>query len=142
MAPNIGERTLSEFLQHSGRLLPEIERGDLVLRRRDGDDVVISTKRHHDAVHIALALLLRLASRGKAADALPWFRFLSKHDQEACLKEIFEATQGGLSTGELTVLDEVLTAWEATALANWDDRRRQLAGIEETDEPLPLPRPA
>src|SRR5712691_8882939 len=142
MATTTSERTLSEFLQHSGRLLPEIEQRDLILRRRNGEDVVVSSKRHRDALQTTLALLLRVASGGNVADAIPWFGFLSNHDQESCLKEIFEATNGGLSTGQLSVLGDVLSAWQATALANWDDRQRQLSGIEDVDEPLPLSRPA
>ena len=136
------EKTLSEFLQHSGRLLPEIEQRDLILRRRDGEDVVISSKRHRDALQTTVSLLLRLASGGNVADAVPWFGFLSMHDQASCLKEVFEATNGGLETGRLSVLGDVLSAWHATALANWDDRQRQLSGIEDVDKPLPLPRPA
>jgi len=133
--------TLSEFLQHSGRLLPEIDKRDLVLRRRGGDDVVITSKRHRDALRTTLSVLLRLASGGTVADAIPWFEFLSAHDQTICLREIFEATSGGLETGQLNVVSDVLYAWHATALANWDDRRRQLSGIEDIDGPLPLPHP-
>lgn len=141
MAATTSDRTLSEFLQHSGRLLPEIEQRDLVLRRRDGEDLIISSKRHRDALQTTLALLLRVASGGRAADAISWLGFLSASDQEACQKEIFEATKGGLSTGQLNVLGDVLAAWQATALANWDDRQRQLSGTEDVDEPLPLSRP-
>ncbi|MGH2364107.1 MAG: hypothetical protein ACRDHX_05575 [Chloroflexota bacterium] len=142
MAATTTEKTLSEFLQHSGRLLPGIEQRDLILRRRDGDDVVISSKRYWDALRTTLSLLLRLASGGNVADAIPWFGFLSKPDQTACLREVFEATNGGLETGQLGVLGDVLYAWQATALANWDDRQRQLAGVDGVDDPRSLPRPA
>src|SRR5262249_43528798 len=50
----IGECTLSEFLQHSGRVLAALAEGGLVLRRRDGEDLVVMTRGQHAALNTVL----------------------------------------------------------------------------------------
>ena len=70
--PAVG-RTLSEFLQHSGRMLVEIEQGEIELRRRGGEDLVLMTASHREALHL-LARSFLVASRDAEAAGvvLPW----------------------------------------------------------------------
>jgi len=44
----VGERTLSEFLQHSGQVLPDLAEGEVLLHRRDGEDLILMTRRQSE----------------------------------------------------------------------------------------------
>jgi hypothetical protein len=137
------ERTLSEFLQHSGRILPELAVGQVVLRRRDGEDLVVMTRGQYEALATVLRVLAGPSDGDTdvAASVLPWLAFLSPTDRGACLDELGQVAAAAVSTGQLGRLHDVLYEWEATALAAWDAaRQRDRAGYAE-DAPVPLPRP-
>lgn len=137
------EVTLSEFLQHSGRVLPDVEAGEVVLRRRDGEDLVLMTRQQSSALRTVAAAFFALSTGERSAveTVLPWLAFLSEIDHDACLRELREVGATALQTGQLSRLAETLYAWKATALAAWDERRlRERAGYT-TDEPIDVPRP-
>jgi hypothetical protein len=140
----VKELTLSEFLQHSGSVLPELEAGEVVLRRRDGDDLVLMTRRHNLALtDIARAFFALSTGEAHAVEAIfPWLAFLSATDREECIRELREVGAAALETGRLGRLAETLYAWKATAYAVWDDRQqRERVGYSD-DDPLDLPRPS
>jgi hypothetical protein len=80
----ISEHTLSEFLQHSGKVLPALEKGEVVLHRRDGEDLIVMTRGQNDALATTLRVLAGMV-RGDGTEhataVLPWFAFLSSQDQ-------------------------------------------------------------
>jgi hypothetical protein len=139
----ISQRTLSDFLQHSGEVLPQLEQGEVLLHRRNGEDLVLSTKTQRDAVQVLLLTFMRAANggAGRVAAAVQWFGFLSDSDQEACLKDLREVAAVWLETGRSAELIETLHAWRATALASWDSRYQRANALDEPDEPLSLARP-
>ena len=159
------EHTLTEFLQHSGTLLPEVERGGLLLRRRDGEDLVVMTRGQSEALHDAVRALagavlegLESASRqakgaGVASPAagqrvlalFPWMAYLSERDRIACLREIGEVASAAVGAGRADRLEEVLAEWRATGLAAWDEKRlreRDDRDAYRVDDPVALPRPS
>lgn len=143
-------RTLTEFLQHSGTILPEVERGEVVLRRRSGDAIVLIAQEHLRALETSLRVLAEAYRAGQPDEqqeqprrewfALPWMSLLHPDDQRACLDELTTTALAAVESGRLATLAETLAQWRATALATWDaDRQR---GREYgLDEPLPLARP-
>ena len=145
-------RTLTEFLQHSGQVLPELEEGEVVLRRRQGDDLVVLSRAHWDAVVASVRLLAEARQpqprQGPAPSAsptdwlsLPWLALLEPSDRDACIQELATTALAAVESGRLRPLAEALAGWRATALATWDDRRaRERLGHAE-DAPVPLPRP-
>lgn len=137
------ERTLSEFLQHSGRLLPAVEEGELVLRRRGGEDLVLMTASQREALHILSRAFLSAARDDLklAATVLPWLELLPPASRRACLQELRQVAVVALETGRLPRLAEALHAWRATALATWDEQRnRERHGYDE-DAPIELEQP-
>src|SRR5881397_3121058 len=97
----VAEHTLTDFLQHSGKVLAEVDKGGVLLHRRDGEDLVVMTRGQSDALAAALrafAAAVRAPRFGGAARTgqgtggeaavLPWLPFLSAADQEACLQEL------------------------------------------------------
>ncbi len=141
------EHTLTEFLQHSGRVLAQMERGGVVLRRRDGEDLVVITRGQSEALNETVRALagVVLASEDRLTAILPELSFLSAADQIACLRELSEVASAAVATGELHHLEETLAQWKATNLAAWDEKRLR----ERTDyadylveDPQPLERPS
>src|SRR6266542_2516559 len=143
----VTERTLTEFLQHSGEVLPAVERGEVILRRRSGDDVVLVSRRHWRAVADSLRALAEDRERGSDVAgggmrfALPWLSLLPLEDQRACLDELRRTAVLALDTAELAGLADVLSSWRAAALATWDDQRNGARAGYAMDEPRSLPRP-
>lgn len=148
----VASTTLTEFLQHSGRILPQVDQGEIILRRREGDDLVVLTRRHWKALsdsYLALAEAYRQGRmdapmRGVSSPtgfALPWLSLLAPEDQATCLDELSKATIAALQSGRLADLAFLLAQWRATALATWDDEQRRKRPEAQIDDPWPLPRP-
>jgi hypothetical protein len=140
----VRESTLSEFLQHSGRVLPQIEDGEILLHRRDGEDLVLMTHRQSQALRTTAEAFFALSTGQDAAieAVLPWIALLSSSNRAECVRELREVGTASLHTGQLSRLAETLYAWEATALATWDDRRTRERLGEQTEDPVDLPRPS
>ena len=131
------EFTLTEFLQHSGKVLLHLSEGEVVLRRRDGDDLVLTTRANMDALLKTLSafMAMRDGGRERVASVLPWIGFLNAEDQQSCLRELDEAATVALTSGRLSQLDEVFDEWRATGLASWDERRlRERADADEYNQ--------
>jgi hypothetical protein len=140
----VKESTLSELLLHSGRVLPEVEEGEILLHRRDGEDLILMTRRQSEALHTVAQAFFALSTGDRhAVDAvLPWLVFLDPADRDECLRELREVGAASLHTGRLTRLAETMYAWEATALAAWDERRnREQRGYRDA-EPVEVSRPS
>lgn len=151
--------TLTDFLQHSGRLLPEVERGGVVLRRRDGQDLMLMTRGQSqalgDAVRVLAGAVLALLDRDATASVttatsqrvlslFPWMEYLSPGDRTACVKEIGEVASAAVATGRTDRLEELLAEWRASGLAAWDEKRlreRDDRDEYQLDEPVELSRP-
>jgi hypothetical protein len=72
---------------------------------------------------------------------LPWLAFLRSTDRDECLRELREVGSASLKIGRLSRLAETLYAWEATALAAWDERPQHERLRRIADEPIEIPRP-
>ncbi len=138
------EHTLSDFLQHSDQILPDLASGEVVLQRRSGEDLVIMTRGQSAALASTLRVFVSLHSRGlqSAESVLPWLALLDPRDRDACLRELGEVAVAAVLTGQLRDLQDTLYQWEATALATWDARHAGVAGSQPEDEPVPIPRPS
>ncbi|MBI3973675.1 MAG: hypothetical protein HY332_20565 [Chloroflexi bacterium] len=142
----VSEHTLTEFLQHSGRVLSDVEQGEIVLHRRDGEDLVVMTRGQSEAMSTVLRALAALAVGGESqvVAVLPWLAFLSPHDRATCLRELGEVANAAVATGRLSYLEDALYQWETTGLAAWDEQRlreREEYAEYTRDEPQALPRP-
>lgn len=131
----VAERTLTEFLQHSGRVLPEVERGEVLLRRRDGDSLVLISQRHWEALVKGCTTVAEAAldlqshcqcppSPRAGEFAHSWLSLLSAQDRRECLGEISQALVAALEDGKFEALANTLAQWRATALATWDDAQK------------------
>lgn len=119
--------TLTDFLRHSGRVLEDLEEGDATLRRRDGDDLVLTTVPRMEALTGAGRLLAetirqvlqdgegRSALVGGLGAAVAWTGRLGEVEREAFLRELAEAVEAAADLGESPIVVEVLDRWRARA---------------------------
>ena len=87
------------MLRNSGEVLAEVEHRDVVLRRRDGEDLFLGLRSREASVRDVLGVLARLLLAasvdadtrrkvaGRAAAPLPWTTFLPDDERE----EFFDA---------------------------------------------------
>jgi hypothetical protein len=149
MPETVSSTTLTEFLQHSGQYLPRLAEGELLLRRRDGEDLIMMSQAHWRALTNSLLALNaacspddRLTDEVALQHAVPWAALLRSEDRVTFLTELRKATIAALEFGRLTGLVELLDEWRATALATWDEEQRAQQSAEpDSGEPALLPRP-
>jgi len=138
--------TLTEFLQHSGKILSRVAEGEIRLHRRDGEDLVLTTSAQMQALQETLRAFVAITDGGKerVGTVFPWFGFLEPADQIECLRDLREAANATALTGRLSQLEEIIDEWRASALATWDEKRLQARGDARkyrASEPRTLRRP-
>lgn len=115
-------RTLSDFLRRSGDVLEDLDDGDVVLRRRDGEDVVLTTVPRDRAVRDASRLVAEVlvealedpplrAHLGEAAGrSVPWLDLIDPPDRAASLLRIARALMTWEELGTAEPLERALEA--------------------------------
>ncbi len=154
MATATSERNFSELLRKSGDVLDEVDRHDVLLRRRDGHDLLLVRADREETVRDAvgaassvLALMARTHLREMAdglPEALPWLRMLPSDDLRQFTKEFVEIAEACGSLGAFDRLGLLLSEWRNTAYA-WS-RPEVLQALQADhagdgfDEPVNSPR--
>ena len=120
----------SKLLNEPRTVLAELERGDVVLDRRDDVDLVLSTAPRQAAAEASAVLAARLlrAVAGREpdllaallADDLTWLYWLPDDEKRQCREELVANLVAGLQTGHWEPFARVLTAWQSTAEV-WSD---------------------
>ncbi len=148
------ERNFSDLLRKSGEVLDDVDRQDVLLRRRDGHDLLLvradREETVRDAVGVASSVLARMVGRHLAdmaeglPDAMPWLRLLPASDLEEFTREFVEVAEACGSLGSFDRLGLLLAEWRKTAYA-WS-RPETLATLQSDhahavfDEPVAPPR--
>ena len=137
----------SDFLREPTRVLPQVERGEVViLRRRDGPALRLGleSKAEDEKVGteiaaLVLAKLMPRMQRSLLVEALrprlPWTRFLPPPALEEFGREFAETLEACASIGNMNRIAEVLADWKRTAETYADpalasDLRRPLPGTD------------
>lgn len=150
----ITQHSFSHFLRSSGSVLEEVERGDVRLDRRDGEDVVLVTAGREDSIRESLDMSVRtlaavFRSPGLRApamtaivEALPWVGWLSKVDRLEFVDSFLNTSQACRSTGSYEPLKRLLNRWKASAQIVHDPELAALLYADRgDDEEVPLSRP-
>lgn len=149
------ERNLSDFLRRSGDVLREVEDHDVLLRRRDGADLMLVQADRETVIRDAVGLssgFMSWFARMHASeliaglpDVLPWLRFLPEGDRESFAQELVQTLEACISLQSYDQLGVLLSQWQNTAYL-WS-RPELLAEMqsdnagESYDEPVPAPGP-
>ena len=142
----------SAFLRGPSQVLPSLADADVILERRDEENLVLMRAERFEAaaagLRIAARLLAMLARRQRdlaeelLAEELPWLTWLPATERLVCVRELLADLVAGADTGLLTPFARSLASWRSTAQA-WSDPTlaRRLQGPFEGDGPV-IERPA
>lgn len=117
-------RQSSDLSKHSAQVFAEAEDHPVTVTRRDGEALVLMTKREADSrarlMDFAAQLItVTLDENGTLAERMaksfPWMFALSPTDRDVCAREVIDAARGSISTGQPHLALAELHAWEETA---------------------------
>jgi hypothetical protein len=127
--------TLTDFLHRPARVLKKVGKEDVVLRRRGKPSIRLSLETRQASTAAANAAVLARAEEAASilsaaldtvselparlpellAQRYAWIRFLPAEGRSTFAREYVETLQACASIGNTARLDEMLTAWRATA---------------------------
>src|SRR5437899_716972 len=125
----VSERSLSYLLRNSGDVLKEVEHRDVVLQRRDGEDLYLALLSRERGVRDSLGVLARLLRAALADDRsrdgmakwlteeLPWTSFLPQDDRNEFLDDFTRTAVACADLENYEPLVRSLRGWKATAEA-------------------------
>ncbi len=127
--------TFTNFLRQPKPMLERLRRGDVILRRREGDSIRLSleprTAASKAGTEVAASLLAELVARLPAPDealagalqsCFPWVKFLPSKERQKFASEFVETVRACASVGSNAALDEMTHAWKSTALVYSDPK--------------------
>ena len=145
---------MSDLSRHTTDVTARLDEGDIILARRDAEDLYLSTRARHDreahTLRVTTETLSMIAATrpdiaGEAlTGALPWMVWLPNEEKVHCLTELLANLRAGAETGELRPFFLAIAAWESTAVT-WSDPDLARSLLEPTaDVPervVPIGRP-
>ena len=123
-----GQRVVqsSELSRNSAAVFAAAEEAPVEVSRRDGESLILTTKREaaaHDRIlEIAAQLIaVSLDDNGTLEDRLarpyPWIKLLSVQDQRACARDIIDTARGAFVVNQPGRILTEIKAWQNTAEA-------------------------
>jgi hypothetical protein len=138
------ERNFSDLLRRSGDVLREVEDHDVLLRRRDGADLMLVRADREEIVRDTVGLssgfmswFARAHVRELVAglpEVLPWLRFLPDGDRETFSREFVETLEACSSLDSYDQLGVLLHQWRNTAYVWSRPELLQALTTEHADE--------
>lgn len=141
------EATLTDFLRDPKAVVDRLEHVDVVLHRRNAEDLHLSLESRTEAVADGVRFLARMLSAAltdaevrdrlqASAEAIPWLSFLPATQRQEFLAEFFRTAEAAAELGVMTPLARLLREWQATAAIYADpelaaELRRPLTGDGE-----------
>jgi hypothetical protein len=143
------ERNFSDFLRKSGDVLREVEDHDVLLRRRDGADLMLVRADREEVVRDTVGLssgfmswFARAHARELVAglpEVLPWLRFLPDGDRETFSRELVETLEACISLDSYDRLGVLLHQWRNTAYVWSRPELLQALRTDHADEAYDAP---
>lgn len=138
----------SELSRHAPRVFAAAEENPVDVTRRDGEDLVLMTKREATARDQLLQIAAQLIAVAtddhgslvdRMSDRFPWMLALSTKDRATCAKSLLDAARASFATGQSHLAIAELTAWRETAIAI--AAGLGASPVEWLDEPVAVERP-
>ncbi len=115
----------SAFLRGPSEVLPQLDEGDVLLERRDEENLVLTTFTRFAARQEGMTVAARLLGdvvrdqaqimAGLFGRELPWLRWLPEKEHTQCVEELLGELVAGADTGVLEPFARALAAWRSTA---------------------------
>lgn len=122
----VASRRSSDLSKHSAEVFAEAEDHPVTVTRRDGEALVLMSKREAEGrarlLEFAAQLItVTLDDSGplsvRMAKAFPWMLALSPADRESCAQDLIDAARASFSTDQPHLAIAELTSWRETATA-------------------------
>jgi hypothetical protein len=149
----VREHTLSYLLRNSGAVLEEAQYQDVVLTRRDGEDLFLTPLARHRGVQESLGILARLVRAAlqhpetRVAfgrwlfDELPWTTFLPEDEREQFLDAFVRTAAACVQTEDYEPLRRILGDWKGTAEIYANPAVKEILDKPHREPGVPLHRP-
>lgn len=150
---SLAERTLTFMLRNSGDVLAEVEHRDVVLRRRDGQDLFLGLRSREESVREALGVLARLllaasmdaGTRQRVAGALsatlPWTTFLPEGERGDFFDALTTTAAACVEVDNFEPLARLIEGWRATAEIHANPELGKLLGVDHAGPAVKIKRP-
>ena len=144
--------TFSDLLRSPNDVVAATANGDVLLTRRDGDDLVLSSaeaeRRNRGGLEFAASVVSAAVADwpGSFAHRLhqpfPWMTFLSEREQEEFAAELVDVARACASVGRFEQLALNIYQWKSTASAYADGLGRDSGAIDWIVNPEVAERPS
>jgi len=142
----------STLINKQTSVFPALDDADVILERRDAENLVLMRSERFEAMVRGLGLAARSlaiiakANRGLAEDVfaeeLPWLIWLPAEGRSECVRELLDQLLAGAATGLLMPFARSYREWEATAEIYSDPELvRDLSGPFDTTDSIEVERP-
>ncbi|MDD2859105.1 MAG: hypothetical protein PHU75_10580 [Candidatus Nanopelagicales bacterium] len=122
----VARMTLSTFVQKPTHVLAKLDEGDVLLTRRDGEDVLLSIASVAESQSAAVSSVVELLATWAAAASVetlrslisqknPWAALLDAADRDDFVDEYLTTLRGCAAIGNFSRLAIVVDAWKGTA---------------------------
>jgi hypothetical protein len=150
---SLAERTFTHMLRNSGEVLAEVERRDVVLRRRDGEDLFLGLLSREESLRDALGILARLLvaasanpeSRTRVAEtlaaSLPWTGFLPTDERIEFVDALASTAAACVELKTYDPLAQLIDGWRATAEVHANPELAELLDVTRSGPAVRLKRP-
>lgn len=150
---SLTEHTFTFMLRNSGDVLAEVEHRDVVLRRRDGEDLFLGLRSREECVREALGALARLLlaatvdrdTRERVAGALsaslPWTTFLPPSERTEFFDALTSTAAACAEVDNFEPLARLIEGWRATAEIHANPELGKLLRAEHAGPQVRLKRP-
>lgn len=139
------EATLTDFLRDPNAIVAKLERQDVVLHRRNAEDLRLSLRSRREADDEGIRVLVHLLGQALADDivrdrlaaavaAIPWVGFLPDTSRQAFVGDFVRTAEAAAELGSMAPVTQLLIEWKATAAIHADPAlavalKRPMAGI-------------
>src|SRR3990172_4032670 len=119
------EATLTEFLRDPKAVVDRLEHADVVLHRRNAEDLRLSLESRNEALAASVRFLARVLGSAlndqtvrrrleASAGTIPWLSFLPPQQRQEFMVDFFRTAEAAAELGVMTPLAQLLPAWEPT----------------------------
>ncbi|MEU6556650.1 hypothetical protein ABZ915_41375 [Streptomyces sp. NPDC046915] len=155
MAPENAAVNFSELINKNKQTLARLKESPrLLLHRRDGEDLVLTTaaraEQDRTVVAAATRLLSAMSRREPGSmellldilpDAFPWVRFLPEADVHAFAVDLVDTMRAADSIGNSSSVAQMLIAWQHTAEVHADPELLAALTRDHGEDYGPVPDP-
>ncbi|WP_405167517.1 hypothetical protein OG203_22090 [Nocardia sp. NBC_01499] len=142
----------SDLIRKQTSVFPALDDADVILERRDAENLVLSRSERFEAKETAIRLLARtiaiIAKTNRSlaeevfSEELPWLKWLPETGRTEAVNELLDHLIAGADTGLFTPFARDLVAWQHTAeIYAQPELARHLTGTFEPGDFTEVVRP-